>query len=87
MKSSFRTASESGGYFVSHGVLHNKNTIEDFKNCDKVALMNEEGRKIWQSIIDGSCIENPSLLVRFFVLSFAVSVFLFNVYRLFTTNF
>ncbi|KAJ6634983.1 Ubiquitin-like modifier-activating enzyme ATG7 [Pseudolycoriella hygida] len=63
--------SESFGYFVSHGVLYNKNTIEDFKDCDKVSLMNDEGRKIWESIIDGSCIDNPSLFVRFFVLSFA----------------
>lgn len=68
-----RVPSESIGYFVSHGVLHNKNTIEEFRNCDKVALMNDEGRKIWQSITDGSCIDNPSLFVRFFVLSFAVS--------------
>lgn len=72
----FRTPSESNGYFVSHGILYNKNTIEDFKNCDKAALMNEEGRKIWESIRNGSCIENPSLFVRFFVLSFAVSKYL-----------
>ncbi|KAG4074407.1 hypothetical protein HA402_000386 [Bradysia odoriphaga] len=33
--------------------------------------MKDEGRKIWDSITDGSCIENPSLFARFFVLSFA----------------
>lgn len=64
---------------MSHGVLFNKNTIEDFKNCDKMALMNEEGRKIWESITNGSCIENPSLFVRFFALSFAVSTFCIDI--------
>lgn len=39
-----------------------------------MALMNEEGRKIWESITNGNCIENPSLFVRFFILSFAVSI-------------
>lgn len=70
-----RNPNESSGYFVSHGVLYNKNTIEDFKDCDKVALMNDEGQKIWESVTNGKCIENPSLFVRFFVLSFAVSTY------------
>lgn len=71
----FRHPTESIGYFVTHGVLYNKNTIEDFKGCDKQALMDEEGRKIWESITNGSCIDDPSLFVRFFALSFAVSIF------------
>lgn len=70
--SSLRRPCEATGFFITHGVLHNKNTIEDFRNCDKIALMKDEGRKIWDSIIDGSCLENPSLFARFFVLSFAV---------------
>lgn len=59
--------------FRSHGGVYNKNTIEDFKKCDKVALLNEEGADIWQDITTGLCLEQPSRLSRFTLITFGVS--------------
>ncbi|XP_076807173.1 ubiquitin-like modifier-activating enzyme ATG7 isoform X1 [Clavelina lepadiformis] len=57
--------------FSSHGGLHNKNTIEDFKSCDKKAILEEEAKLIWNAITSGEAILSPDLLVRFLLLSFA----------------
>lgn len=59
--------------FKSYGAIHNKNKIEDFKSCDKVALINEEGKLLWDDISSGRCLDNPHLLARFLILAFAVS--------------
>lgn len=59
--------------YQCHGAIINKNRIEDFKTCDKLALINEEGKLIWNDIASGACLEKPSLLTRFFVFSFGVS--------------
>lgn len=61
--------------FYSNGVIYNKNTIEDFKNCNKTELLIEEGKRIWENIENGNCLLDPSLLSNFVVLSFAVSTF------------
>lgn len=61
--------------FPCYGTLHNKNTIEDFKNCDKNILLQKEGERIWEHIKNGDCINNPSLLTSFVLLSFGVSMF------------
>lgn len=58
--------------FQCHGAIINKNKIEDFKICDKLTLINDEGKIIWDDIASGRCLEQPSLLARFVVLSFAV---------------
>lgn len=58
--------------FRSHGGVYNKNTIEEFKKCDKTALINEEGNDIWQDITTGLCLEDPSRLSRFTLVTFAV---------------
>lgn len=63
---------------VSHGILVNKNTVDDFKSCDKVELLKNEGTLLWKDIQNGNCFQNPSLLSRFFILSFAVSEFFFS---------
>jgi ubiquitin-like modifier-activating enzyme ATG7 len=59
------------GSFRSHGVLINKNTIEDFKNCNKNDILDKSGQEFWQNIRNGTAIEDPSLLSFFVVLSFA----------------
>lgn len=59
--------------YQCHGAIINKNKIEDFKTCDKLELINEEGKLIWDDITSGACLEKPSLLSRFFILSFGVS--------------
>ncbi|XP_059612507.1 ubiquitin-like modifier-activating enzyme ATG7 isoform X2 [Phlebotomus argentipes] len=57
--------------FFAHGTLHNKNTIEDFKEVEKSKFLQEEGNRIAQLISSGKCLEDPSLLVNFVLLSYA----------------
>lgn len=52
----------------------NKNTIEEFKEDDKTALIQSFGEQLWTHIQNYTAVENPSLLAAFFVLSFAVSI-------------
>lgn len=59
--------------YQCHGAIVNKNKIEDFKSCDKLQLVNEEGKLIWSDITSGACLEKPSLLSRFFIFAFGVS--------------
>ncbi|KAF5281621.1 hypothetical protein FQR65_LT02941 [Abscondita terminalis] len=53
------------------GILMNKNTIEQFKECDKNRLIQKEGVKIWECFRNGKALEDPSLLNFFLILSFA----------------
>lgn len=57
--------------FKSPGTICNKNTIEDFKNCDKNQLLREEGLKLLKDFQNEATLEDPSRLSRFVVLSFA----------------
>lgn len=59
-----------------YGRVLNKNTIEQFKNCDKTKLINEEGNITWQRLKSPEVLANPSVLNSFFILSFAVSFYL-----------
>lgn len=68
-----RSKENVGCVFTAHGVLHNKNTIEDFRAVDKVELLKNEGLRYWNAVRSGSCLQDPTLLCQFFVLSFAVS--------------
>lgn len=56
---------------AAHGILLNKNTLETFKNCNKIALLEEHGQELWQSITSGKALDNPALLSRFFLLTYA----------------
>ncbi|KAH8277792.1 hypothetical protein KR018_007498 [Drosophila ironensis] len=53
------------------GSIYNKNTIEEFKALDKVALLADEGKELLADMRSGRVLRHPSLLTRFFVLSFA----------------
>ncbi|XP_005180237.1 ubiquitin-like modifier-activating enzyme ATG7 [Musca domestica] len=55
----------------AHGTIYNKNTIEEFKTCDKNTLMREEGLKLIEGFQTDAILDDPSLLARFFILSFA----------------
>lgn len=57
--------------YTSFGTLYNKNTIEGFKECDKVALLTSEGQKFLEDITTGRILEDPRRISRFFILSFA----------------
>nr|XP_022299462.1 ubiquitin-like modifier-activating enzyme ATG7 [Crassostrea virginica] len=53
------------------GELHNTNTIDKFKECDKKEMMTEAGKKIWEAIISGRALVSPNLLASFLILTFA----------------
>ncbi|KAL5274081.1 ATG7 family protein [Megaselia abdita] len=57
--------------FPVQGTIYNKNTIEEFKNCNKVDLVNLEGQKFIEDLKNGKVLKDPWLLFRFFILSFA----------------
>ncbi|ROT41222.1 E1-like protein-activating [Sodiomyces alkalinus F11] len=55
----------------AEGSIKNVNTMEDFKNADKPAILQLAARHIWDAINDGSIYEVPSLLSSFTILSYA----------------
>ncbi|XP_062516954.1 ubiquitin-like modifier-activating enzyme ATG7 isoform X2 [Corticium candelabrum] len=60
-----------GRHSLAHGHLVVTNTLEKFKTADKVHLLSEAGRRVWESIVSGRAVDNPSLLVQFFLFTFA----------------
>uniref|UniRef100_A0A0K8UC96 Ubiquitin-like modifier-activating enzyme ATG7 n=1 Tax=Bactrocera latifrons TaxID=174628 RepID=A0A0K8UC96_BACLA len=58
-------------YYPAVGTLYNRNTIEDFKACDKNELLRLEGHKLVDDFRTDRVLDDPKLLARFFVLSFA----------------
>ncbi|ETN39499.1 E1-like protein-activating enzyme Gsa7p/Apg7p [Cyphellophora europaea CBS 101466] len=59
------------GYYRAEGMIKNVNTVEDYRNIDKIQMLQQAGRTIWDSINDGTIFSCPSLLASFLVLSFA----------------
>ncbi|KAL2260621.1 hypothetical protein VTK26DRAFT_5312 [Humicola hyalothermophila] len=59
------------GMSRAKGYIKNVNTIEEFKNTDKTAMITDAGRQIWEAIKDGTIYSVPSLLSSFVILSFA----------------
>ncbi|CAO3677279.1 unnamed protein product [Umbelopsis ramanniana] len=57
--------------FPAPGNLKNTNTIEDFKNADKKAILNTASEKVWQAIVSGEADTCPMKLVNFTVLTYA----------------
>ncbi|KAF2640185.1 autophagy-related protein 7 [Massarina eburnea CBS 473.64] len=55
----------------AEGIIKNCNTIEDFKNLDRPAILERCGQTIWEAIHDGSIYECPSLLSAFTLITFA----------------
>ncbi|XP_057456934.1 ubiquitin-like modifier-activating enzyme atg7 [Lotus japonicus] len=53
------------------GILYNTNTVESFHALDKMSLLKEEARKIWDDILTGKAVEDCSVLSRFLLISFA----------------
>ena len=56
---------------VAPGTLLNLNTMDDFKECDKVALLDRVANQIWEDIASGSALDHPEKLLRFVLLTFA----------------
>lgn len=61
----------SGAYYRAEGTIKNVNTIEDYRKLDKVALLTQAGRQIWDAINDGTIYSCPSLLASFLIICFA----------------
>ncbi|KAH6630974.1 hypothetical protein B0J18DRAFT_394588 [Chaetomium sp. MPI-SDFR-AT-0129] len=59
------------GMSRAKGYIKNVNTIEEFKNTDKSAMITDAGRQIWEAIQDGTIYSVPSLLSSFAILSYA----------------
>uniref|UniRef100_A0AAY4DCL5 Ubiquitin-like modifier-activating enzyme ATG7 n=1 Tax=Denticeps clupeoides TaxID=299321 RepID=A0AAY4DCL5_9TELE len=53
------------------GTLYNTNTLEAFKSTDKKALLDKQAKEIWEAIQSGACLQNPSTLNKFILLTFA----------------
>lgn len=53
------------------GTLHNTNTLEAFKTADKKLLLEKSANEIWEAIKSGAALENPMLLNKFLLLTFA----------------
>ncbi|GJM93912.1 hypothetical protein PR202_ga10507 [Eleusine coracana subsp. coracana] len=53
------------------GTLINTNNMKGFQNLDRELLLRAEAKKILHDIISGKVEEDPSLLLRFLVISFA----------------
>ncbi|XP_068224192.1 ubiquitin-like modifier-activating enzyme ATG7, partial [Palaemon carinicauda] len=53
------------------GTLINTNTIEEFKNRDKVEILRKKSTRLWEAITSGDAIKNPSVLASFLMFTFA----------------
>ncbi|XP_041349975.1 ubiquitin-like modifier-activating enzyme ATG7 [Gigantopelta aegis] len=58
-------------FFLAHGTLHNTNTLQKFKECDKKELLDTEGKQIWEDIQSGKVLQEPAYLARFLALTHA----------------
>ena len=66
--------SVQGNDTFSPGILFNTNTIEQYTEIIKdhrVHKLNEVAKQIYDDIVSGAAIDNPSLLQRFFVISYS----------------
>ncbi|KAL9587143.1 MAG: hypothetical protein Q9212_000416 [Teloschistes hypoglaucus] len=59
------------GLYRAEGMIKNVNTIEDYRNLDKSAILTQAGRTVWDAINDGTIYSCPSLLSSFVMILFA----------------
>lgn len=57
--------------FTIYGQLKNTNTLEEFRTCDKRSLLDAQGSQMWDDIVSGRAIDDPSLISRFLLLTHA----------------
>lgn len=59
------------GFCRAEGMIKNVNTIEEYRNLDKGAILSQAARTIWDAINDGTIYSCPSLLAFFTAICFA----------------
>jgi len=59
------------GHSAMRGTLLNVNTHEEFKKADFKQLAQDIGDQVWAAIESGAALEDPGLLTRFFLITFA----------------
>ena len=59
------------GLYRAEGMIKNVNTIEEYRSINKLNMIQQAGKTIWDAINDGTVYSCPSLLASFLVLSFA----------------
>lgn len=57
--------------FRSSGSLLNTNSLDNFKEIDKKLLLDKAGAELWGLVTSSKAVEDPSLLSRFLLLTFA----------------
>uniref|UniRef100_A0A9J8CDV4 Ubiquitin-like modifier-activating enzyme ATG7 n=1 Tax=Cyprinus carpio carpio TaxID=630221 RepID=A0A9J8CDV4_CYPCA len=60
------------------GTLYNTNTLEAFKTTDKKALLDKAANEIWSTIQSGAVLEDSSILNKFILLTFAITVCVYD---------
>lgn len=58
-------------YYRAEGIIRNFNTIDEFRQVDRAALVERAGKTIWEAINDGTIYSCPSLLTSFTAICFA----------------
>ncbi|OJJ04583.1 hypothetical protein ASPVEDRAFT_54722 [Aspergillus versicolor CBS 583.65] len=58
-------------YYRAEGIIKNVNTVEEYANIDKIGMLRQSGKTIWDAIDDGTIYSCPSLLSSFIVISYA----------------
>ncbi|KAI4271245.1 MAG: hypothetical protein LQ337_006146 [Flavoplaca oasis] len=71
MRTAVEPAMVAPGFYRAEGMIKNVNTVEDYRNLDKTAILTQAGRTIWDAIRDGTIYSCPSLLASFVMLSYA----------------
>ena len=59
------------GYCRAEGMIKNVNTLEEYRNLDKPAILSQAARTVWAAINDGTIYSCPSLLASFTAICFA----------------
>ena len=59
------------GFCRAEGMVKNVNTIEEYRNLDKGAILSQSARTIWDAINDSTIYSCPSLLAFFTAICFA----------------
>ena len=70
-RSSFAVDAAAAASCAAPGALQNMNTVADFKAMDKNAFMAAMAETLWADIKSGAAVADPTLLLKFGVISFA----------------